>query len=89
MGTMMTFPETPGAAVAFFAIYAFFGWLVEVAYRSATQRRFVNAGFLFGPFVPLYGMGALLVLALGSLMAGWCFLPSASCSRRWNTSSAS
>ncbi len=71
MGTMMTFPETPGAAVAFFAIYAFFGWLVEVAYRSATQRRFVNAGFLFGPFVPLYGMGALLVLALGSLMAGW------------------
>ncbi len=69
MSGSMAFPPGTSTAVAYFAFYAFFGWLIEVAYRSWTQRRFVNAGFLFGPFVPLYGMGALVVLALGSLLA--------------------
>ncbi len=55
---------------AFFAAYSFLGWIIEVIYRSWTQRRFVNAGFLFGPFVPLYGMGALLVLWMVSLLRG-------------------
>jgi uncharacterized membrane protein len=68
---MISFPAGAASAVALFAIYAFFGWIIEVIYRSWTQRRFVNAGFLFGPFVPLYGMGALLVLALGSLLASY------------------
>lgn len=69
MAGIISFPAGAASAVALFAIYAFFGWIIEVIYRSWTQRRFVNAGFLFGPFVPLYGMGALLVLAMGSLLA--------------------
>ncbi len=68
MMNCIVFPSTVTDAVLFFAIYSFAGWIVEVIYRSWTQKRFVNAGFLFGPFVPLYGMGALLVLALGSLL---------------------
>ncbi len=51
-----------------FAVYSFAGWIVEVIYRSWTQKRFVNAGFLYGPFVPLYGMGSVLVLGIGSLL---------------------
>ena len=50
-----------------FAIYSFMGWLIEVAFRSVTQGRFINAGFLFGPFIPIYGFGAGFVIALDAL----------------------
>jgi len=48
----------------FFSVYSFTGWLIELVYRSWTQRRPVNPGFLFGPFVPVYGTGALLIIAV-------------------------
>ena len=64
----------PYYAVLLFAIYSFFGWLIEVAYRSTSQRRFVNAGFLHGPFVPIYGFGAGRVLSLDHLATGQHFL---------------
>ncbi len=54
--------------ITLFAIYCFIGWVLEVVYRSAVQRKFVNAGFLFGPFIPIYGMGAFLTLALQAFL---------------------
>ncbi len=51
-----------------FSVYAFAGWLMETPYRSITQKHFVNAGFLRGPFLPIYGLGALFVLALDPLL---------------------
>ena len=54
--------------IALFAIYCFIGWCMEVIYRSVVQRKFVNAGFLFGPFIPIYGLGAFLTLALQEMM---------------------
>jgi uncharacterized membrane protein len=54
----------------FFAAYALVGWLIEVPYRSFSQRRFVNAGFLKGPFLPIYGFGAIFVLSLDPLTQG-------------------
>ena len=50
--------------IVFFAIYSGAGWMLEVGYRSVRQREFVNAGFLNGPFLPIYGIGATLVLLL-------------------------
>lgn len=47
----------------FFYIYSFIGWIWESAYVSVLQKRFVNRGFLKGPFLPIYGSGALCVLA--------------------------
>jgi uncharacterized membrane protein len=58
-----------------FAIYSFMGWIIEVIYRSITQRKFVNAGFLFGPFVPIYGFGALFLILLQHYFQSWHFLP--------------
>ena len=46
----------------FFYIYSFFGWIVESTYVSICQKRFVNRGFMRGPFLPLYGSGAVLML---------------------------
>lgn len=51
-----------------FMIYSFLGWILEVIYRSAKQRRFVNAGFLFGPFLPIYGIGAITTLLMGCVL---------------------
>lgn len=46
----------------FFFIYCFLGWCWESAYVSVRKRQWVNRGFLKGPFLPIYGSGALAVL---------------------------
>ena len=61
--------------IILFAIYCFIGWVLEVFYRSFKQRKFVNAGFLFGPFVPIYGMGAFVIIVMQYLVQGWHFVP--------------
>ncbi|MCD8336613.1 MAG: hypothetical protein LUD18_04930 [Lachnospiraceae bacterium] len=50
--------------VLFFYIYCFLGWLWESAYVSVKQKHLVNRGFLKGPLLPIYGSGALCVLAV-------------------------
>lgn len=47
----------------YFFIYAFLGWCTEVIYAGFRQRRFVNRGFLNGPVCPIYGFGAVSVIA--------------------------
>ncbi len=61
-------PGTFEQAVFLFAFYSFCGYLVEVIYRSVNARRFVNPGFLHGPFVPLYGFGAGFVMLLAMVL---------------------
>lgn len=46
----------------FFYVYCFLGWIFESTYVSLKKRKFVNRGFMRGPFLPLYGSGALLIL---------------------------
>ncbi|MBD5544731.1 MAG: hypothetical protein HDR01_10970 [Lachnospiraceae bacterium] len=46
----------------FFYIYCFFGWCFESTYVSLKNRKPVNRGFLNGPYLPLYGSGAISVL---------------------------
>ncbi len=47
-----------------FALFSFIGWLYECVYYSIQQRKPVNSGFLSTCFCPIYGIGALLVLAV-------------------------
>lgn len=47
--------------ILIFFFISFLGWIIETVYRSIKEKRFVNAGFLYGPFVPIYGFGALFV----------------------------
>lgn len=46
----------------FFYFYCFFGWVFESAYVSFRKRKFVNRGFMRGPFLPIYGSGAIMML---------------------------
>ncbi len=48
--------------LAFFAIYCFIGWAFESIYVSLEHRKWVNRGFLNGPFLPIYGFGAIIML---------------------------
>lgn len=48
----------------FFYFYCFFGWCFESAYVSMRKRKFVNRGFMRGPFLPLYGSGAIMMLVV-------------------------
>jgi uncharacterized membrane protein/HD superfamily phosphodiesterase len=61
--------------VLLFALYSFLGWVIEVIYRSITQRHFVNAGFLFGPFIPIYGLGAAAAVLLEYFFSAWPIIP--------------
>jgi len=46
----------------YFFIYAVIGYISEVIYCSIPLKRLVNRGFLHGPYLPIYGFGALLVV---------------------------
>lgn len=50
----------------FFFFYCFFGWCFESAYVSICERKFVNRGFIRGPFLPLYGSGAIMMLLVSA-----------------------
>lgn len=44
-----------------FTIYSFIGWVCETILCSYLEKKFVNRGFLNGPFCPVYGFGAVLL----------------------------
>ena len=48
----------------FFYFYCFFGWCFESTYVSIKSRKLVNRGFMRGPFLPLYGSGAIMMLVV-------------------------
>lgn len=58
--------------IIMFSIYSFAGWVIEVLYRSFQQRKFINPGFLFGSFVPIYGIGALFIIYLYPFISKYC-----------------
>ncbi len=47
-----------------FIIYSFMGWLMEVIVTLVNNHKFVNRGFLIGPYCPIYGYGCLLIIIL-------------------------
>ncbi len=50
----------------FFYFYCFFGWCFESAYVTLKSRHFTNRGFMRGPFLPLYGSGAMMMLIVSA-----------------------
>lgn len=56
------------AAVCYFMIYSFLGWVLEVVYHAVGQGIIVNRGFLNGPVCPIYGIGVILIFTLAELV---------------------
>ena len=48
--------------------YSIAGWIYETALCSVQAKKFINRGFLNGPYCPIYGCGAVLdVVVLGGV----------------------
>lgn len=50
--------------LSYFFIYSFLGWVCECIYCSIPAKHFINRGFLYGPYCPIYGFGAISVIWL-------------------------
>ncbi len=49
-----------------FFIYSFLGWLMESIAVGIEKRKFINRGFLIGPYCPIYGFSSvMMILFLG------------------------
>ena len=47
-----------------FILYSVLGFIIEVVLNLITKKRFINRGFLIGPYCPIYGVGSLLIIFL-------------------------
>ena len=47
-----------------FYTYCFLGWCFESVYVSIKSKKWINRGFMRGPFLPLYGSGATMMLVV-------------------------
>ncbi|MGI5949238.1 putative ABC transporter permease [Peptoniphilus sp.] len=54
--------------VLIFFIYSILGWITEVILKYFQYNRFINRGFLIGPYCPIYGTGAVAVTVLSNLL---------------------
>ena len=57
-----------------FLIYSFFGWCMEVCVSLVERKRFVNRGFLIGPYCPIYGFSAVMMILLLSKINNYLLL---------------
>ena len=57
-------PYTLTDMILYFFLYSFCGWLLETVICTIQERRFINRGFLNGPFCPIYGCAVLLMFIL-------------------------
>ena len=61
---MTAIPHSIYLAWLLFFFYCFLGWIIECTYCSIPAGHFINRGFLNGPYIPIYGSGAMVGLAL-------------------------
>ena len=68
-------PTVQRGAMIFFELAFLFmvgsvgGWVIELFFRRFfSMKKWINPGFLNGPYLPMYGLGTLLLY-------GACFIP--------------
>lgn len=62
------------AIIYYFFIYSFLGWLMESILNTLKQKTFINRGFLFGPYCPIYGIGMCIIYFICSSLVNAPFL---------------
>lgn len=48
-----------------FAVYSTLGWWHELVFVAIAERRLRNPGLLYGPYLPIYGLGGLAATLVG------------------------
>ncbi len=44
-----------------FFFYSVIGWIIEIINCFIYEKRFINRGFLIGPYCPIYGFGCMFI----------------------------
>lgn len=47
-----------------FILYSIIGWTMEMVITASENKKFINRGFLIGPYCPVYGVGAIFIVTL-------------------------
>ncbi len=50
-----------------FWVFSILGWILEVLYFIVDDKELINRGFLIGPYCPIYGFGAMVMLLISLL----------------------
>lgn len=54
--------------ITLFVIGSLSGWVIEVFFRRFfSQKKWMNPGFLVGPYLPIYGFGTILLYGLSNI----------------------
>jgi uncharacterized membrane protein len=54
-----------------FVIGSLIGWIIELFFRRfVSQKKWMNPGFLTGPYLPIYGFGVLVLYAVSNIPLG-------------------
>lgn len=54
-----------------FVIGSLFGWVIELFFRRfVSQKKWMNPGFLTGPYLPIYGFGVTILYAVSNMPLG-------------------
>ena len=57
--------------ILLFFVFSCIGWCIEVVLKYRQYHRFINRGFLTGPWLPIYGSGAVLITVAMQLVSRW------------------
>lgn len=58
-------------ASTLFVIGSLAGWVIELFFRRfVSQKKWMNPGFLVGPYLPIYGFGVLCLYAVSNISFG-------------------
>lgn len=49
--------------IIYFFIYSILGWCTEMIYCRICQGKWTDRGFFYGPYCPIYGFGAIIIIS--------------------------
>ena len=54
-----------------FVIGSLLGWIIELFFRRfVSQKKWMNPGFLMGPYLPIYGFGVMVLYGMSNVPLG-------------------
>lgn len=62
--------DTVCTLILMFFVFSCAGWIMEVVLKYFEFHRFINRGFLIGPYCPIYGFGVVAVTVVVGGMVG-------------------
>lgn len=78
MGDSMEFMDEINAFFGYYLlfVYLFFigsllGWCIELVWRRLYHKKWINPGFLVGPYLPIYGFGLSLLTGVHLLLQNY------------------